>query len=178
MRLDDEQMSPMGSTSPITVNDPRAAVDQHVRARAVLDARDAVRLARHQIQRAQHRRPERRLEEVIAHREPLRVVPDRGHRVAVEIREVQRLVRLAARRLPSRRDELADGRRKQIHLAVVVRDLLLRVAVILIGRRRLRRGQTVRIHRVGAVRRIREVRIRRQQRRPRGRRPPACPAAA
>ena len=156
-------MSPMGSTSPITVNDPAPPSMSTLGLAPFLTCGDAVGLARDQIQRAEHRRPERGLEEVVAHREALRVVPDRRHRIAVEVREVQRLVGLR-RQAPVRRDELADGRRKQIHLPVVVGDLLLRVAVILIGGRRLRWRQAIRIDRIGAVGGIECVRIRGEQR--------------
>ncbi|ABA52723.1 hypothetical protein BURPS1710b_A2343 [Burkholderia pseudomallei 1710b] len=119
-----------------------------------------VGLAGDHVQRARRRRAVGRRVCVVAHREALRVVPQRGHRVAVEVTH-----HLAGRAERARAAARAVARvfREEIGETVVVRLLLGGVRVVLIGRRGLCAVEAERIARARAVRRIRRVRVRGEQ---------------
>ncbi len=133
-------------------------------ARAVERPHDAVGLPGHEVEGARRRRSERRPVPVVAHGEVLRVVPERGHRVAVVVaeRETGRAERTGGR--VGRPVAAADRMRKEIHEAGVERELLRRVVVILIGGGGLRPVEAERVHGAGAVGRVQRVGVARQQR--------------
>src|SRR5581483_12067063 len=89
-----------------------------------------------EVQRAGGRGPERRAERAVAHGEVLRVVPQRGGRVAVVVvHDVTRDARLARRAAGAavRPCEL----REAVHLAAVERLLLGQVVVVLVARQQV-----------------------------------------
>ena len=97
----------------------------------------AVGLAGDEVQRAGGGRAEGRAERVVAHREVLRVVPQRRHGVAVVVAHRQRLVGAVAREL-----------REAVHQPAVERLLLGRVVVVLVADDRFRAVDPERVERV------------------------------
>ncbi len=104
----------------------------------------AIDLPGDQIERPGRRRPEGRVERVVAHREVLGVVPERRHRVAVEVAHDLALV--------APRCAVAGELDELVHQPVVEGQLLLGVVVPLVAGRGLRAAEAERIHRVRILR--------------------------
>ncbi len=109
---------------------------------------DAVRLAGDEVDRAGRRWTVLVAVRVVAHREMLRVIPERRHRVAVVVAHDEP----RRRERPGAAGACASGvLGKEIDRAVVIGALLRRVRVRLVGGRRLRAIEAEWIRRAGAI---------------------------
>ena len=113
----------------------------------ILHGREAVGLARDQVDGARRGGAELRGEVVVAQRIMLRIVPQRRDGVAVVVTHDEAFGRNAG----GRRARGADPGREAIHVAVVIGALLGALIVSLVRRERLRGRQAKRIGRAGAV---------------------------